>query len=136
MNIRTAPYRLALALLGATLVLWGAKAAVLFMPMTGNLNLFVMNKAAAWTLCCATSIAVVFSVLPPRWLAWAALGTAVGAICSLCYMLIARVQHLKELGAPEDVINQALRDITIKPGAVAVLCGITILAVALGMKRR
>jgi hypothetical protein len=136
MNLRVAPYSLALALLGGTLVLWGAKAAVLSIPLSGELNLFSINKIAAWTLCFSTLIAVIFGVIQPRWLAWAAMGTSTGAIISLSYTLMMKVKHLKDLGAPGDMIDQTLTEITVKPGAVAVLSGLTILAVGIGMKRR
>lgn len=125
-----------LALLGATLVAWGAWNPVLRMPLMGDLNLFTLDRSAAWTLCAAVGLTMAMVWLRFRAFAWLAFLSAVASVALLCHDFFARVDQLKAMGAPAHMVDDVLRSITIKPGAVGVGAGLVILAVSLGLSRR
>lgn len=125
-----------LALLGATLVVWGALNPVLRMPVLGDINLFTLDAPAAWTLCGAVALSMIFVWWRQRGLAWLGYFIAVVSVALLCHDLYARVQLLKEIGAPAEMLNGIIRAITVKPGAVGVGSGLVILAVSLGLSRK
>ncbi len=135
MTLRPPSFGLLLALTGATLVLWGARNAVLRVPGIGDINLFEMDKAAAWSLCIASATTMLFFWLPPKWMSAAGFVIALGSVGFLCYDLVARVNDLRATGAPAAMIDGVIHFTAIKPGAVGVGSGLVILAVALGMKR-
>jgi hypothetical protein len=136
MPLKPSSSRHTLALLGAALVVWGAWNPVLRMPVLGDINLFVLDAPAAWTLCGAVALCMIAVWRRKRRLAWLGFFVAVASVGLLCHDLYSRVEHLKEIGAPEEWLNGILRAITVKPGAVGVGSGLVILAVSLGLSRK
>jgi len=135
MTLRPPSFHLLLSLIGATLVLWGARNAVLYMPVLGEISLFEMDSVAAWTLTVAAAAAMVFTWMAPRGLAWASFLVAISAIGILCHDLMTRVEQVRGLGSQAALlVNRAMHEAQVKPGAVGVLAGIVILALALSLR--
>lgn len=135
MNLPPPTFRVVLALAGATLVLWGAKGVILLMSPLGALSLFEMNRNAAWVLVIAAVGVVATSWLRVRSVAWLAWLVAVGSLVLLVQDLSSTVTALRAVGMAPSV-DQIMSTIVIKPGAVALICGLVIQAVGLSLKRK
>lgn len=136
MNLRPPTFRTILALAGATLILWGAKGAILQMPPLGVLSLFEMNRNAAWVLIIGAVAAVGTSRMSPRAIAWVAWLLAVGSLIYLVNDLSTKIDSLRAASLEPGTIDQVLNGIVIMPGAVSVVCGLVIQAVGLSLKRK
>ena len=135
--------RIVLVLLGASLVMWGAKGVVLDIPGLLEFNLFEMNRPAAWVLVLASVAVVGLALLRPAVLAWLGWCAALGALAFLLKDLWDKVDALsagfaemKAAGMPAPDLDKMLAGTKIKPGAVSIGCGLVIQAVALCLKRR
>lgn len=135
--------RFVLSLVGASLILWGAKGEVLNMPMIGVVSLFEMNRAAAWTLVSAAVIVMALAWLRSAWYAWIAWIIAVGALSFLVKdlwskvdLLAAGFEELKAAGLPAMDLNSIISKTQIKPGAVSLAVGLVIQMVGLLLTRR
>lgn len=134
--MRPPTFRIILALAGATLILWGAKGAILEMPVLGILSLFEMNRNAAIVLILASVVAVGASWLQPRFIAWLAWALAVGSVVYLLQDLSVKITTLRDAGLPPGTVDRVIDGIVIKPGAISVLCGLVIQAVGLSLTRK
>ena len=138
MALRPPSFRLLLSLIGATLVLWGARATDLHIPIAGDVNLLELNRTAALTLIFAAVAAMVFLWVPKRWAAWLSFAVALGAVVFLChdlYDMICQAETLRQNSAAlHNVMDKVLKNAEIKPGAVGVGAGIVLLGVALGLR--
>jgi hypothetical protein len=124
-----------LSLIGATLVLWGSRTAVLRIPGPGDVNLLDVSNPATWTLSVAAAATMIFLWVPPRIAAWISFVVAVGAIAFLCHELYHLVNFAKTAGQSfANLVDTAVSHAEIKPGAVAIGSGILILALALIMR--
>jgi hypothetical protein len=143
MPLRPPSFRFVLALVGASLVLWGAKGEVLNMPMIGVVSLFEMNQAAAWALVAAAVAVVGLAWLRRAVFAWIAWIVAVGALAFLVNDLWAKVdllatgfEEMKAAGIPAPDLDSIIKRTEIKPGAVSLVVGLVIQAVGLMLVRR
>ena len=101
MTLRPPTFRMILALLGASLVLWGAKGEVLNIPGLQQFSLFAMNHSAAWVLVIATVAVVMLAWFRPALFAW--LGWCV-AVASLAWL------HERPVGAGERPVRRIRGD--------------------------
>ena len=143
MSLRPPSFRLLLALVGASLVMWGAKGIVLNIPGLLEFNLFEMNRSAAWVLVSAAACVLVLAWLRPAVFSWLAWAVALGALGWLLNDLFDKVQALsagfaemKAAGIPAPDLDKILRGTQIKPGAVAIVSGLVIQAVGLCLKHK
>lgn len=143
MSLRPPSFRIILALVGASLVLWGAKGVVLNIPGMLEFSLFEMNHSAAWAMVMATVGVVALAWLRPAVFAWLGWCVAVVALAWLLHDLWEKVQALtlsfaemKEAGLPAPDMDKILRSTQIKPGAVAIASGLVIQAVGLCLKHK
>jgi hypothetical protein len=136
MNLPPPTFRIILALAGASLVLWGAKGEVLTLPGLGTFSFFEMGKTKAWTLVVSAILVVVLSFLRPSWLGWLAWLAAIGAVAWFSHDIYIQVEEMRSNEYLAPVVDAALRTKEIKPGAVAILSGLVIQAVALCLKRK
>jgi hypothetical protein len=143
MSLRPPTFRIILALMGASLVLWGAKGVVLNIPGLLEFSLFEMNQSAAWVMVIATVGVVILAWLRPTGFAWLGWMVAVGALAWLMNDLWDKVQALsagfaemKAAGMPAPDLEKILRGTQIKPGAVAILSGLVIQAVGLCLRHK
>lgn len=143
MNLRPPSFRFILALVGASLILWGAKGQVLNIPGLLEVNLFEMNRSAAWALVISALIAAGLAWLRPVVFAWLAWGFAVGSLAFLLkdlwsnvQMLSAGFEEMKAAGIPAPDLERLLKSTQIKPGAVSVVSGLLIQAVGLSLRRK
>lgn len=143
MTLRPPFFRFVLALMGAALVVWGAREVALNIPGLQTINLFEISRAFTITMI-AGSVAVVGMSWVPKpifgWLCWL---VAVGALGWMAYDQWAEFQKLaKELaaakaeGLPVPDLDKMLKATEIKPGAVAVVSGLVIQFVGLCLKRK
>lgn len=143
MTLRPPSFRIILALVGASLVLWGAKGIVLNIPGLLQFSLFEMNRSAAWVMVIATVIVVALAWFRPATAAWLGWCVALGALGWLLNDLWDKVQALsagfaemKAAGLPAPDLDKILKSTQIKPGAVAIASGLVIQAVGLCLKHR
>ncbi|HSJ04249.1 MAG: hypothetical protein ACAI34_08720 [Verrucomicrobium sp.] len=143
MPLRPPSFRFVLALVGASLILWGAKGEVLNMPMVGVVSLFEMNRAASWVLVSAAVGVVSLAWLRPAFLAWIAWVVAVGALAFLVKdlwhsvdLLTVRFEEMKAAGLPAVDLDGIIKGTQIKPGAVSLVAGLVIQMVGLMLTRR
>lgn len=137
MNLRPPTFRSILALAGATLILWGAKGDILDMPMMGKLDLFDMHQNAAWVLIFGAVAAVTTSWLRQRVVAWAFWVMAISSLAYLVYDLYVKVQALRLVDSlPPGTVDQIINGTVLKPGAIAVLCGLVLQGVGLSLTRK
>lgn len=143
MSLRPPSFRIILALVGASLVLWGAKGVVLNIPGLLEFNLFEMNRAAAWALVSATVGVLLLAWLRPAMFAWMAWCVALGSLAFLLNDLNGKIQALgagfaemSANGMPAPDLNKMIRSTQIRPGAVAIGAGLVIQAVGLCLRHR
>lgn len=143
MSLRPPSFRIILALVGAFLILWGAKGVVLNIPGLLEFNLFEMNRSAAWSLVISAVGVLALAWLRPAVFAWIAWGVAVGSLAFLLNDLWEKVQALtagfadmKAAGVPAPDLDKMLRSTQIKPGAVGVAAGLMIQAVGLCLRHK
>lgn len=143
MSLRPPSFRVLLALVGASLVMWGAKGIVLNIPGLLEFNLFEMNRSAAWVLVSAAACALALAWLRPAvfsWIAWAvavaALGWLLNDLWDKVQALSAGFAEMKAAGIPAPDLDKILRGTQIKPGAVAIVSGLVIQAVGLCLKHK
>ena len=141
MRLPPPSFRILLVLIGASLVMWGAKGIVLNIPGLLEFNLFEMNRSAAWVMVCAAATVLALAWMRPVTLAWLAWIVALGALGWLLNDLGDKVQALaasfaemKAAGLPAPDLEKILRATQIKPGAVAIVSGLVIQAVGLCLK--
>jgi hypothetical protein len=143
MNLRAPTFRMILALLGASLVLWGAKGVVLNIPGMPPFSLFDMNRSAAWAMVVSTVAVVMLALFRPVVLAWLGWCIAVGSLVWLMNDLWEQVRalsagfaELKAAGMPAPDLDKILKATQIKPGAVAIVSGLVIQAVGLCVRHK
>lgn len=143
MSLRPPTFRIILALLGASLVLWGAKGVVLNIPGLLEFSLFEMNRSAAWVMVIATVAVVALAWFRPAAAAWLGWCVALGALGWLFNDLWDKIQALsvgfaemKAAGIPAPDLDKILKSTQIKPGAVAIAAGLVIQAVGLCLKHK
>lgn len=141
MTFRPPTFRIILALVGASLVLWGAKGVVLHVPVMSNVSLFDISRAASWTLVCATLGVLLLAWLRPVGLAWLAWCVALAALAYMLNDLWHKVHDLSASIAASTAAGDAgpdmqklIGDTVIKPGAVAIASGLVIQAVGLCLR--
>ncbi len=149
--------RFVLALVGASLVLWGAKGVVLNVPGIQEISLFEVSKAATWTLVFGSVLVVALVALrgmhqlSSPWtgwlrtpsLAWLAWTVALGAFCFMAwdrgysfYKMILQYDEAKELGLALPDPRDFLRKSQIKPGLIGVIAGLVIQFVGVCLRGR
>lgn len=147
MTLRPPFFRFVLALVGACLVVWGAKGVVLNIPGLQEISLFEVSRAATWTLISSSVLVVVLVgvratlrltspllhwVKTPSvtWLAWT---VALGALCFMAwsrgyefYRMIQQYDEAKSLGLSLPDPRDFLRKSEVKPGLIGVIAGLVI----------
>ena len=143
MSLRPPSFRIILALVGACLILWGAKGVVLNIPGLLEFNLFEMNRSAAWSMVSAAVGVLLLAWLRPAMFAWIAWCVAVASLAFLLNDLNVKIQALgtgfaemSAAGMPAPDLNKMIRSTQIRPGAVAIGAGLAIQAIGLCLKRR
>jgi hypothetical protein len=143
MSLRPPSFRIVLALVGASLVLFGARGVVLGnVPMIQEVNLFDWSRSASWLLEIAVVAVIPLAWIRPAMVAWLAWGTAVGALAYMLQGLWTQVELFSASSAASAAagefaldVPKILQSIEIRPGAVAILSGLTIQAVGLCLKQ-
>jgi hypothetical protein len=143
MSLRPPSFRIVLALVGASLVLFGARGVVLGnVPMIREVNLFDWSRSASWLLEIAVVAVIPLAWIRPAMVAWLAWGTAVGALAYMLQGLWTQVELFSASSAASAAagefaldVPKILQSIEIRPGAVAILSGLTIQAVGLCLKQ-
>jgi hypothetical protein len=142
-SFRPPSFRIILCLVGACLVLWGAKGVVLNIPGLQEFSLFGMNYSAAWAMVISTVAVVMLAWFRPAVFAWIGWCVAVGALAWLLNDLWDKVRALsagfaemKAAGVPAPDLDKILKSTQIKPGAVAIGSGLIIQAVGLCLKHK
>jgi hypothetical protein len=138
-TLRPPSFRIILCLVGACLVLWGAKGVVLGnVPMIREVNLFDWSRTASWLLEGAVVGVLLLAWLRPAIFAWLAWCLAVGALAYMLHDLWTQVSlysaHSAESAAAGDFaldVTKIINSIEIRPGAVALVSGLVIQAVGL-----
>ena len=143
MSLSPPSFRIILALVGACLILWGAKGVVLNIPGLLEFNLFEMNRSAAWAMVSAAVGVLLLAWLRPAMFAWMAWCVAMGSLAFLLNDLNGKIQALgagfAEMSAavmPAPDLNKMVRSTQIRPGAVAIGAGLAIQAIGLCLRRR
>jgi hypothetical protein len=143
MKLPPPTFRIILALAGASLVLWGAKGEVLNVPGMSVINVFDINRTASWMMVIAAVATFGLAWLRPAIFAWLAWSVAMGALAWMLYEVWVDVRYLsenyaamREEGFQAPDLQKIIQDTTILPGAVAILSGLVIQAVALCLKRK
>lgn len=143
MSLRPPFFRFVLALMGAAMVVWGAREVALNIPGLQTINLFEISRTFTMVMI-AASVAVVGMSWVPRpvfgWICWL---VAVGALGWMAWDQWSTLQELgrkfeeaKAEGMPMPDLKKMLKDTQIKPGAVAVVSGLVIQFVGLCLKRK
>jgi hypothetical protein len=111
--------------------------------MLREVNLFDWSRSASWLLEGAVVAVLLLACIRPAIFAWLAWCTAVGALVYMVDGMWVAVQlHLANSAANAAAgdfaldVAQILKTIEIRPGAVAILAGLVIQAIGLGLKRR
>src|SRR4051812_10253577 len=144
MTLRPPAFRIVLALVGASLVLMGARGVVLGnVPMIREVNLFDWSQSASWLLEGAVVAVILLAWIRPAIFAWLAWCTAVGALAWMLHGLWTQVELFSANSAANAAagdfaldVPKLLKSIEIRPGAVAIISGLVIQAVGLCMKQR
>lgn len=105
-----------IVLTGACLVAWGAHAPLVNLPVLGDMCLFDLGHASAWTLCIMAALAVPLVWLRQRALALTAVVAAVVALTFSLHALGSRLTGMKTAGTITDV-EKVLRDSHARAGA-------------------
>ena len=106
-----------IVLIGACLVTWGARSPVVNVPVLGDVLLFELSQAAAWTLCLSSALAVLLLLLKQRALSLTAVVVSIVAAVLLARELTTKITQLKSEGKVSNV-ETVLRDAHVRPGAV------------------
>ncbi|MFZ4766750.1 MAG: hypothetical protein ACOYMN_17500 [Roseimicrobium sp.] len=143
MSLHPPSFRVVLALVGASLICWGAKGVVLQIPGLLECSLFEVNRAAAWCLLVAAIAVLTLSWLRTSLYAWLAWAAAMAAMAFLLNDLHTKVHALevgfaemRATGLPAPDLAKLLHSTKIRPGAVSIAAGLAIQAIALCMRRR
>jgi hypothetical protein len=138
-SLRPPSFRIILCLVGACLVLWGAKGVVLGnVPMIREVNLFDWSRTASWLLEGAVVAVLLLAWMRPSLFAWLAWCVAVGALAYMLNDLWTQVslysaRSAESVAAGDFALDMAkiIKSIEIRPGAVALVSGLVIQAVGL-----
>jgi len=143
MSLRPPFFRFVLALMGAAMLVWGAREVALNIPGLQTINLFEISRTFTIVMITA-SVAVVGMAWVPKpvfgWLCWL---VAVGTLGWMAWDQWSTLQELgrkfaeaKAEGMPMPDLDKMLKETQIKPGAVAVVSGLVIQFVGLCLKRK
>lgn len=136
MSLRPPSFRIILALVGASLILWGAKGEVLKLPGLDTFSFFQMGVTTAWSLVVSAVAVVALSFLRTASLAWLAWVAAVGAVAWFANDIYSLVSRMKTDETLAPIVEAALRTKEFKPGAVAIAAGLVIQAVGLCLRKK
>lgn len=143
MALRPPSFRFVLALLGACLVLWGARGVVLNIPGLDEISLFDVSKTAAWVLLGASVATVTVAWMRLSIFAWLCWTVAVASLAFMAWeqwetltKLRASFAEAEAAGMRMPDLDKMLRNTEVKPGAVSVLAGLIIQCIGLCLRRR
>ena len=122
-----------IVLIGACFVAWGAHSSLANVPVLGDVCLFDLGQAAAWTLCILTALAVPLVLLRQRAMALTVVVAAVVSLTFSLHTLGSKLTALKNVGAVTNVEN-VLRQTHARPGAAYL--GVGLLVQLLGIMFR
>ncbi len=114
-----------IVLTGASLVAWGALAALVNLPVLGDVSLFDLGHASAWTLCILAALAVPLVWLRQRALALTAVVAAVVALTFSLHTLGSKLTAMKNAGTVTNV-EKVLRESHARPGAAYLGVGLIV----------